>query len=90
MVIYKRRLTMKTTSVAAVKAQLSSLLAEVEAGHDVTITRRGKPVAQLTGVDAPKAAVPRFGFAALRAYVAAADPTPGRPTVAQMRARDLL
>ena len=93
MVIYIRRLNMKTTSVAAAKAQLSSLLAEVEAGHDVTITRRGKPVARLTAVGplgAAKASAPRFDFAALRAYVAAADPTQCGLTVAQMRSRDLL
>ena len=84
---------MKTTSVAAAKAQLSSLLAEVEAGNDVTITRRGKPVALLTSVGAVGVAAvraPRFGFAALRAYVAPANPTQCGLTVAQMRARDLL
>ena len=93
MVIYSRRPDMKTSSVAAAKAQLSSLLAEVEAGHDVTITRRGKPVARLTAVDAvgpAPAPAPRFGFTALRAYVAAADPAPGGLTVAQMRVRDLV
>lgn len=83
---------MKSASVAAAKAHLSSLLAEVEAGRDVTITRRGKPIARLTAVAAPSQARPRFDLTALRAYVAAA---PGRPrgrriTVAQMRERDLL
>lgn len=84
---------MKSASVAAAKARLSSLLAEVEAGHDVTITRRGKPVARLTAVVAvPSEARPPFDLAALRSYVAvaAARPRRRRITVAQMRGRDLL
>ena len=35
------------------KTHLSELLAEVEAGETVTITRRGKPVAQLVPVAGP-------------------------------------
>ena len=81
---------MKTSSVVAAKARLSSLLAEVEAGHDVIITRRGKPVARLTSVDAATAPAPRFGFAELRAYVAAQGPDSCGLAVAKFRARDLL
>lgn len=39
---------MRSLSVAEAKAQLSALLDAVEAGEDVQITRRGKPVARLT------------------------------------------
>lgn len=35
-------------SVAEAKARLSELLKQVEAGENVTITRRGKPVAVLS------------------------------------------
>ena len=39
---------MRSLSVAQAKAHLSALLDAVEAGEDVEITRRGKPVARLT------------------------------------------
>ena len=38
---------MKTASVAETKSHLSSLIADVEAGNDVLITRRGEAVARL-------------------------------------------
>lgn len=75
---------MKTASVAETKTRLSSLIADVEAGDDVLITRRGQPVARL--VAEPGAA--GFGWAALRAWVDAA-PAEGL-TVARMREQDLL
>jgi prevent-host-death family protein len=36
-----------TVTVAEAKCQLSSLLDAVEAGQEVVITRRGKPIAEL-------------------------------------------
>lgn len=47
---------MEAVSVAEAKARLSELLARVEAGETVSITRRGKPVAKLVAEEAPKAA----------------------------------
>ncbi|MGH8644666.1 MAG: type II toxin-antitoxin system Phd/YefM family antitoxin [Gammaproteobacteria bacterium] len=38
---------MKTANIAEAKARFSALLAEVEAGEEVIITRRGKPVARM-------------------------------------------
>lgn len=38
---------MKTVSVAQAKDALTELLREVEGGHPVTISRRGRPVAVL-------------------------------------------
>jgi prevent-host-death family protein len=38
---------MRQVTVAEAKAQLSSLLDEVESGHPVVITRRGKAIAEL-------------------------------------------
>lgn len=38
---------MRTFSLAEAKAQLSQLVELVEAGEEVTITRRGKPVVRL-------------------------------------------
>ncbi len=40
---------MKIVSVQQAEKQLSRLLAEVEAGEDVVITRDGKPMARLVG-----------------------------------------
>lgn len=37
-------------SISQAKSQFSKLIAAVEAGEEVTITRRGKPVAKLTPI----------------------------------------
>lgn len=75
---------MKIATVAETKTRLSTLIADVEAGNDVLITRRGQPVARLVA----EPGAPGFGWAALRAWVAEA-PAQGL-AVAQMRERDLL
>ena len=48
---------MSTVTVADAKARLSDLLALVEAGEEVVITRRGQPAARLSQVEKPKEAV---------------------------------
>lgn len=48
---------MDPISLADAKARLSELIDRVEAGDTVDITRRGKPVARLTAVSAPRKAV---------------------------------
>jgi len=77
---------MKTATVADAKSRFSSLLAEVEAGEEVVITRRGRPVARLVP-EPPAAAV--FDWEALRAWVEAGPSAPGA-TVAELREQDLL
>jgi prevent-host-death family protein len=44
----------RTVSVAEAKARLSELVTAAEAGDDVVITKRGKPVAQLVGMRPPR------------------------------------
>jgi prevent-host-death family protein len=44
---------MDKISVADANAHLSAILDRVAQGDEVVITRRGTPVARLTGVDAP-------------------------------------
>lgn len=78
---------MKTANVAEAKAHFSALLAEVEAGEEVIITRRGKPIARI--VSEPAAALSVFDLAALRAFVQAAPCREGM-SVADMREQDLL
>lgn len=45
---------MNKISVVEAKAHFSELLARVESGQDVLITRRGAPVARLSGVERVK------------------------------------
>jgi prevent-host-death family protein len=45
---------MVTVSLAQAKAQLSELLNKVEAGEEIVITRRGRPVAHLMPISTPK------------------------------------
>ncbi|MDN2583910.1 type II toxin-antitoxin system prevent-host-death family antitoxin [Aquibium sp. ELW1220] len=59
---------MRTVSIAEAKAHLSDLASRVAAGETVTITRHGKPIAQLTAVDEPRE---RVDLAALRALTKA-------------------
>jgi prevent-host-death family protein len=80
-----RALIMKSATVANAKSHLSALLADVEAGAELVITRRGKPVARLV----PEPRSGGFDWADLQHWVAAAPPTPGL-TVAEMRDQDLL
>ena len=46
--------TMSTVTLAQAKAHLSELLDRVEAGEDLVITRRGRPVARVSAVEKPK------------------------------------
>lgn len=77
---------MKIASVAHAKSHLSDLLATVEGGEEIVITRRGKPVARVIPEPAALAA---FDWASLRAYVRA-HPAHAGLTVAEMREQDLL
>lgn len=58
---------MRTVTVAAAKARLSAMLAEVEAGEEIVITRRGLAVARI--VPEPAAAPAGFDMAELFAFV---------------------
>jgi prevent-host-death family protein len=42
---------MTSVSVAEAKNRLSELLVRVEAGEEISVTRRGRPVARLVAVD---------------------------------------
>jgi prevent-host-death family protein len=55
---------MKSVSIADAKARLSELVDLAAAGNVVRITRRGKPIAQITAMKAPSKPI---DFAALRA-----------------------
>lgn len=58
---------MVTVNLAHAKAHLSELLDKVEAGEEVTITRRGRPVAEMRPAAPPKKPLPLERLAAFRA-----------------------
>jgi prevent-host-death family protein len=64
---------MATMSIADAKAHLSELVDRVEAGETISITRRGKPVAQLTAAAQPRKPI---DFAALRAFTSSLPVSP--------------
>jgi len=70
---------MTRVSVVKAKANFSRLLAEVEAGREVVITRRGAAVARISGVTQKKS------IAAFRAGL-----TPAKPAASELirRIRD--
>ena len=55
---------MPTVNLADAKAHLSKLVDRAAAGDTVRVTRRGKPVAQITAVQTPRR---RIDLSALRA-----------------------
>lgn len=78
---------METVNLADAKARLSELVERAAAGEVVRITRRGKPVAQITSVKTPRKPI---DIAALRALT---DSMPmqrqsAREFVRKMRDRD--
>lgn len=58
---------MKSVALAEAKAHLSALIDAVEAGESISITRHGKPVAQLIAVERPRKPL---DIAKLRAHLA--------------------
>ena len=54
MTIKKVAMADRTVSIAEAKAHLSELVSAAEAGEDVVITKRGKPVASLIGRERTK------------------------------------
>ena len=64
---------MEAFSLAHAKAHLSELVDRVEAGETIAITRRGKPVAQLSGTVRPRQPI---DIAALKALTDTMAPAP--------------
>lgn len=62
---------MNSVNLADAKAHLSELVAQAEAGEEICITRRGKPVARLTAADTARKPV---SLAELRAVTEAMAP----------------
>jgi len=75
---------MDTVNLSDAKARLSELVDRAEAGEDVCITRRGKPVVKLTRIEQPKEPI---DVEALRALVASMpmSPLPAGEFIRRMR-----
>ncbi|WP_456697201.1 type II toxin-antitoxin system Phd/YefM family antitoxin [Aeromicrobium sp. P5_D10] len=63
----------RSVSVAEAKAHLSELLDAVEKGERVQITRRGKPIADLTPLKAPLPPIDVAWLASVAAELPASD-----------------
>jgi prevent-host-death family protein len=74
-------------SLADAKAHLSELVERAAGGEALCITRRGKAIAQITGVNAPRK---RVDLAALRAITDAmpVQPETARDFIRRMRDED--
>ncbi len=77
---------MTNVSLAEAKAHLSELVTQAAAGNTISITRRGRAVAQLVRARPPRQPI---ALAELRALTASMPPHDGRPdTVRRMRDDD--
>jgi prevent-host-death family protein len=78
---------LRRVNLADAKAHLSELVERAAAGEAVCITRRGKPVAQITAVDIPRQ---RIDPTALRAITDAmpVQPQTARDFIRRMRYDD--
>lgn len=78
---------MKSVNLAHAKAHLSELVEQAASGDPVRITRRGKPIAQITAVDMPRR---RIDPSALRALTERMPPQreSARDLVRRMRDED--
>ena len=77
---------MRTMTLAATKAHLSAVVDRVQAGEEVVITRRGRPVARIVA-DRPVAQTDTRWIEELAAFVAA-QPLAEADSVIAMRALD--
>ncbi|WP_419758072.1 type II toxin-antitoxin system Phd/YefM family antitoxin [Acidisoma sp.] len=78
---------METVTLADAKARLSELVERAASGESVSITRRGKTVAQITPIETPREPV---DVERLRALTAAMEPQSeaGADFVRRMRDED--
>jgi prevent-host-death family protein len=78
---------MESVNLADAKARLSELVERAAAGETVQITRRGKPVAQLTRAEVPRK---KIDMASLRALTESTprQNEPARIFIRKMRDRE--
>jgi len=60
---------METVSISEAKSHLSQLVDQAASGHDVVVSRNGKPLVRITQLEGPKRRV-RFGVLRSRVQIA--------------------
>ncbi len=78
---------MRTLSLAETKSHLSAVVDQVEAGDEVVITRRGRPVARIVGEASRPMCAPGALAEELRTFVLS-QPADEAHSVLVMRAKD--
>ena len=81
---------MEAVSIADAKARLSELIARVEAGETVSITKRGKPVVRLVAETSDKEPIDIEAMRRARALTKPYIDPDGVSFVERMRREDLL
>ncbi len=76
---------MSSVNLADAKAHLSELVERAAGGEPIRITRRGKPVAQITAIDTPRKPIDRASLRALTDAMPAKS-EPARRLLRRMRA----
>jgi prevent-host-death family protein len=82
---------MDAVNLSDAKARLSELVERAEGGEEVTITRRGKPVARIVAIDRPRKPLDIEALRALRALtsnMAVYEDPDGFSFVERMRRED--
>jgi len=60
---------METVSISEAKSRLSQLVDQAASGHDVVVSRNGKPLVRITQLEGPKRRI-RFGVLRGRVQIA--------------------
>lgn len=76
---------MRQLPLAQVKARLSAVIEEVESGHEIVVTRRGRPVARIVPERHGRRARPGPWIDELREFVARQPLSNGSSSVVAMR-----
>jgi len=81
---------MDAVNLSDAKARLSELVERAEGGEEVTITRRGKPVARIVAIDKPRKPLDIEALRALRAKMPMYEDPDGLSFVERLRREDQL
>jgi prevent-host-death family protein len=81
---------MDAVNLSDAKARLSELVERAEGGEEVTITRRGKPVARIVAIDKPRKSLDIEALRALRAKIPMYEDPDGLSFVERLRREDQL
>jgi prevent-host-death family protein len=81
---------MAAVNLSDAKARLSELVDRAEGGEEVTITRRGKPVAKIVAIEQPRKRIDVASFRALTSKMPMYEDPDGLSFVERLRREDLL